>query len=875
MSRVRKRVVLALVVALVLSSVAAEDSVFIGDGDIGSIRMYDSQGVALEATVEVASNIGEGWIIYNPDSPILIITPKGSINLYEDSILITGDLISNNPSLYLVKGKATFNTYDMKGGTLSVATPVSLFKLTDDGEMLVITDDVEESATVFKGEATSYNSITRATRTIGKFQKLRMQESQAKPKPVAAGYYLTYATYPDLMLAKQLISEMATEKIETPSVPKFSSILQKPQKAEPPVMRQGVIIMPAKAPSFASVEVAETAKPPIPYRISVTSEPVKVPSIPQSLLISSIIPRPVDRIIITVQAMPPKIPSLVNVMTEVEPEVITSIAKPSLITSVVPIVAVIKAVQPEAIEDQPATTEPEAVVAEAVIKAVQPEAPEAIQDQPATTEPEAVVAEAVIEPVQPEAPEAIEEQPATTEPEAVVAEAVIEPVQPEAIEDQPATTKPAETTLKQEKPLGIMFTQEEDRKTGSIGLQTSYSFLFDGTDSNTMLHTLTLRPYVTYKSFALTLQSSVSTEDFSSFSSNVTTLPAGNLETLAYGFNFISSARVGYATAPFFLALDNNQYHGALTDQYYAPRFDESLKLGLYNRIEMGPFSSTLYFDDLYLANLLATPSTHQFSSFSLEYAKEEGYRFSVSLGTLAKIKQSEVNLYPNITFLFPLIDIRTTQLSLLVSASGYLPAYPTFEFDQFLDLGLTSLFPNYQMSAGLSLKQGPFSAKVLGSLRKGENRNLLTSELLDVTISTASYNSIFDIFAETGFAGEHFDAHLTVNLPFASDLTLADGVGSYKADFTQLTLSYKQKAFTFSLGLQEVGIGQTISDIADGSKNLLSLFGGSRSTSFLAVGFTKGDLSIKAKAAYPISATEYTTPKITITASYKLGMQF
>lgn len=244
MSWGRKRVCLALVIALVMVPIAAEDSVFIGDGDIGAIRMFDSQGVALDATVEVASNIGEGWIIHNPDSPILIITPKGSINLYEDSILITGDLISADPSLYLVKGKATFNTYDMGNGTLHVSTPVSLFKLTGDGEMFVITDDSEESVTVFSGDATSYNSITGATRTIGTFQKLGMHEGRAKAKPIATGYYLTYATYPDLMLAKQLLSDMAA--IETPQIPKFSSVLQKPQQPEPPALAQGVTIMPAK-----------------------------------------------------------------------------------------------------------------------------------------------------------------------------------------------------------------------------------------------------------------------------------------------------------------------------------------------------------------------------------------------------------------------------------------------------------------------------------------------------------------------------------------------------------------------------------------------------------------------------------------------------
>jgi len=770
-------------------SVAAEDSVFIGDGDIGSIRMFDSQGVRLETTVEVASNIGEGWIIFNPDSPILIVTPKGSINLYENSILITGDLISNNPSLYLVKGKATFNTYDMEGGTLSVSTPVSLFKLKGDGEMFVISDDVEESVTVFKGEGTSYNSITKAKRTVGVFQKLGMQESLARPKPIASGYYLTYATYPDLMLAKQLISDMATPKIEIPSVPKFTSVLLKPQQAPPPVIQQGVTIMPAIAPSFASVEVSETAIPSKPYMISVTSEPVKVPPIPQSLT-SSLIPRPMNRIIVTVQPLAPEVPTIVNTVIEDEPKVVVTS------TTNVPMVVVVP------------------------------------------------------EPLEP-----------------VVAEAPIEPETPE-----PVVAEKAEP--KQEKPQGILFTKEEDLKPGSVGIQASYSFLLDGTDNNSQLHTIAFKPYFSYKSFALTLQASVSTEDFTLFTSNVTPVPTGTLEMISYGFKFISSARVGYSSSPFFLALDNNQYENPLTDQYFSPRFGESTKLGLYNRIEIGSFSSNFYFDDLTFTNLLASPSKQQFSSFALQYAQQEGYHFSVSLGTLAKIEKSTtwtVKLYPNVNFLFPLIDVRTTQLSLLISASGYLPAYPTFETNQFIDPALTTMFPNYQVSTGLSLKQNAFSAKLMGSFRKGENRNFLTSELA-YAFDTA--NSVFDVLAETGFAGEHLNALLTVNLPFASDLTIAE-VGLHKADFSQLTLSYRQKAFTFSFGLQEVGIVETLTDIIEGSKDLTTLFGGERSAAFISVGYTIGDLSIKAKVAYPAASTVYTTPKITITASYNLGMQF
>ena len=798
-----------MAVVLVMFSVTAEDSVFIGDGDIGSIRMFDSQGVRLETTVEVASNIGEGWIIHNPTSPILIITPKGSINLYEDSILITGDLISNNPSLYLVKGKATFTTFAMGDGILSVSTPVSLFKLKNNGEMFVITDDVEESVTVFKGEATSYNSLTRATRTIETFQKLGMQESKAKPKSIASGYYLTYATYPDLMLAKQLISDMATSKLETPAVPKFSSVLQKSQQAPPPVIQKSVTIMPAKAPSFSLVEVTDTTNPPKPYQISVTIEPVRVPSIPQSIT-SYIMPKPQNRIIVTIEPMAPEAPLLIRAITEVEPEIVVVPAIPtSLLNSVM-------------LEEQEVAAVPQPM--------------------------EPIVTEVMLEPE------------------------VIEPLTPETVESETASIIATE-----EKPQTTLFTQEEDHKTGSVGVQASYSFLFDGTDSNSLNHTLALKPYVTYKDFALTLQSSVSTQDFSSFTSNVTPLPTGNLELLSYGFNFISALRFGYSTSPFFLALDNNQYHSTLTDQYFAPRFGDSSKLGLYNRIEIGSFSTSIYIDDLYLTNLLDSPNKQQFSSFALEYTKPEGYHFTVSLGTLAKIERSpwKIELYPNVNFLFPLIDVRTTQLAFLLSASGYLPAYPTFEFDEIVNLNLTSLFPNYQVSAGFSLKQGAFAAKLLGSLRDGEteNRHLMTSDL--AYAMDTSYASLFDVFAQTGFTGEHFNANLTVNLPFASDLTFADGVGTHKADFSQLTLSYKQKAFTFSFGLQQVGIVETIRGIVDGSQNFTTLFGGERSTSFLSAGYTTGDLTIKAKAAYPANPTVYTTPKITIMASYKLGVQF
>lgn len=188
MKRLVRYIGLLLLILTIGTALFAEDEVFIGDGDIAALNLYDSQGNPLEATSEQAQNIAEGWIIHNPDTPpILLVTPRGTINVFEDSLLVTGDLVGSNPDLYLVSGKATFNTYDMEGGYLTVTTPVSRFVLHGNGEMLVITTEEEESVTTFTGKVESYNSLTGAKREVKTFEKLFMQERMAQLKFIEAG----------------------------------------------------------------------------------------------------------------------------------------------------------------------------------------------------------------------------------------------------------------------------------------------------------------------------------------------------------------------------------------------------------------------------------------------------------------------------------------------------------------------------------------------------------------------------------------------------------------------------------------------------------------------------------------------------------------
>lgn len=788
MSRVRKRIVLSLVAALILFSLNAQESVFIGDGDIGSIRLFDSQGTSLAVTDEVTSDIGEGWIIYNQDSPILIITPKGSISLYEDSILITGNLMSYDPSLYLVKGKATFTTENMQGGSLTVSTPVSLFTLSGDGEMFVISSDNEESVTSFKGEVTSYNALTGATKVVDDFQKLGMQDSRNKPKQVAPGYYLTYASYPNIMLAKQLISDLATAHMEFPPSPTFLGVQKQAFVPASPSLQQDVVIVPVLTPSFTHVERDSASAPSVPYRLSVRKEAIPLPDTPRSLRSIST-PVPLSRITITVQPAIPELPAFTAIHSVQEVKPVPSPPSLSSFTTreVLPEIEV--STQPLVIEAAP-----------------------------------------------------------------------------------PASSVTTKTTTVQDKPQSILFSQDHSVKEGAFGAELTYAFELDGTDNNALMHTLSLKPYVSYKAFALTMQVSAQTPDYATFDSPVIHIPTDKLGLVSYGLGYISSLRIGYTTSPFFLALDNKHYDAPLTGHLLASPFGERESLSLYNRIEFGAFSTTLHFDDLRFTNQLATPALPQYGSFFFGYEKQEGYRFSFALGTLFKLQQNptqKMDLYPSVNVLFPLIDSRSTRLSLLLSATGYLPAVPEFDFDQFIDLDLANFFPNYLLSAGLNFQQGSFNAKVLASLREGENRNLLNSNLDLVA------NSNFDLYAETGLKGKNLSLNLAVQLPFKEDFSFAETTTAVQADFTQFTLSYMQKSFSISLGLQQTGLWQTLGFIRDGNKDMFFLFGSEHASSFIAATYSLGDLTFKVKGAYPLKATAATMPVVTISASYRLGIQF
>lgn len=825
MNRLCKHVGLLLLAACLIGNLYADESVFIGDGDISALKLYDSQGNPLDATSENASQIGEGWIIQNPDTPILIITPRGTINVYEGSLLVTGNLSSKNSDLYLVSGKATFNTYEMEGGVLTVTTPVSRHRLEGDGEMLVITTEGEESVTSFTGTVESFNALTGFTRTIRPFDKLFMQEVSARPQPIEIGYYLTYATYPDMMLARQIVQNLSAPIIAPkPMAPKARTtelVIEQPEVEK--------VTITALAEPVSSLVVTQQ-KPFIPEQVQVISVAVQPIAVPQTVrtLTSTILKAPSSRIIVTVRPMVADIPSA--------PMATSSVHVPSVPSQVsamsekdVPIV-----VQQESLNVSLPIEEPAVLV---------PQPEEDIPLQSIETE--------VIEPIP--ASEQTDEEVVVEQP----SEAVI-------------STAPVLTSTP-----SLLTSSDAERIGGSFGLVAEYRFQLDGPHANALSNRITVKPFFTKGPFSLSLQSYIETQDFTSFTSNTNPILSSTLAQLSYAFSYLDQLRIGYSTSAFYLVLDHTRSMVSDMTSFTAPQFGESSKLVLQNQIKAGPFTLITAFDDLYLTNLLANRA--QFGSSILQFTPSGGYPLTIALGALAKVENTpsnSVNLYPLLSFRFPVINTRTTQFSAILQAHGYLPVYPSFDTDQFIDTSLATFFPNYSLGAGFAIKRNQFSAKILASLNEGKNHNLLVNDFAYAGIDT-SYASTVDLLTDIRYQGTGFESKVVWNVPFTASFAIATLSGGHAADYSQLSLGVKIKKVSIGLGISNLGLFDTLQAIFAGTESYNALLGGTYATSYLYASYEFGIASLLAKVTYPVSSSAYTVPVVSLTARMKLSKAF
>ncbi len=800
-----KKIGLILLVLCMAFGLAADDSVFIGDGDVGSLKLYDQNGQPLDATMEAAGDIGEGWIISNPGSDVLIVTPVGTVNLYQDSIAITTALSRDDIVITLVRGKATFRATGLDGGSLTVETPASRYTLTESGEIFVVSSDNEESVTVFSGTIDSYNLITGQSSTIKTFEKLHMQDMSRASQEVESGYYLTYGILPTVASA----TKAKEEKGLRPAAPAST-------------------IQIAKTPSFKAVTVTKMAPPiPVPEAVSTPAEPVMLEvNVAEEHVTGPVAIEPQIVVAITPIAVPdmPSAPHVSIASQEAE-----EVAEPEQAAAIPPLPSFAK-VSRQLIEEPVLQEERLDVPAIPIFTAVKATA--------IVTEPEV--------PTLPSVPAV----PILAKPtiQSVVSEPVSAPIA--------APVRPA-----------LASSADQQRQSGIIGLEAGYEFTLDGTNSNTLNHRLYAKPYFSKGPFAIRLNGFIETEEFTSFPNSILPVPTGTLNLISYLFTYIDHLRIGYETSPFYLVADQTRSLRSDLSTFFAPSFGQEGRLVLQNKITVGAFTLLSSVDDLRVAGLSGGKS--QFASMLLQFTAPKGYALTIAAGALAQVQTApnRIDLYPLLSFKLPIITNRTTNFSALIQAQGYLPAYPTIDFSQFVDTSLPSFFPNYLIGAGLTLNQGGFSAKMMASLNEGKNHNYLVNSFTYSNLDIR-YNSMVDLLAELGWHGKQVAASFALNLPLTSSFGLAsltaDGHG---ADFSQLSVEVKVADVTVTLGLQQLGIISTIKGIGDGSIGALDLLSGPHASSYLGIGYTWAPFTFSAKATYPAKNSSFTVPIISVTA--------
>ncbi len=508
----------------------------------------------------------------------MLVTPRGTINVFEDSLLVTGDLVGSNPDLYLVSGKATFNTYDMEGGYLTVTTPVSRFVLHGNGEMLVITTEEEESVTTFTGKVESYNSLTGAKREVKTFEKLFMQERMAQLKFIEAGYYLTYATYPDMMLAKQIMQELS-EKTTAPTTPLAPKAKVQKIELTPPSLEGVTIQALADKPTSIAITEATEFIPQRLQNLQVEVQPIKVPEHVKQIS-NIILAPPKDRIKITIRPMTPEIPTIASVSQTVQ----TPPPSPSSLQ---------------------ASAEAEEIVI----------VTEVTHEEPVTVE-----IPIVEEVVDSEAIQEIEETIVETVPVAEKEEVVLESALEVAVEDgnEEVTLEYASETTRP----ALAFSAEEAKVTGSFGLEFGYRFTFDGSDADSLQHQLFLKPYFEKGLFSIRLQGAVETEDFTSFTNTAYPVPTTRFEQAAYAFSFIDKLRIGYSSSTFYLTMDRKFPITTELTSLFAPSLISDQKLAVLSQLKFGPVTLVTTFDDLYLGAL--SENNRQFGSTLLQFTPKK-----------------------------------------------------------------------------------------------------------------------------------------------------------------------------------------------------------------------------------------------------------
>lgn len=808
----RFALIVMTMIVLMPAMAFASAPLYVSGGDVSGFRVYDSQGKAVNPNQMLDDGLYEGWILRTDDSVVEMGSPAGAIVMHPQSILGVSRLTYEDPVFYLVSGTAIFQTDEGFTGTLNVATPVSRYQVTGTSQILV-SSDLGELIYSFGGNVAALNAITKQKTIIPSYHYLDMMIPLMEPKAINQQTYMSMAYNPDPAIVASL-----------PGTPVQPAIVSVEAKVVEEVPATAVQVEPAMAPVEPVVPSAPTAKATVMPAVPATPATPIVTVVPkeQEEVPAAKVPSAPVILSGTIALKTPKAPAFSDIIgvSPMAPEapVFSSPVEISPMAPKAPLFA--------------GTAESKPLFPEAPVFESLPTINKPVPRAPVFTPTKISYYRPSVQPF--EEPKVILEEP-------IAAKAVEEPV---PVQETPVSVSAGDDKLTVRQPSGLISGVEPEKSRLDAGVALSYSLHYDGssTDANVQpLSTIAVKPYFSYNTFKLGLRATLSSTGSLKWEDIGGTLKfdaSSPLHTVASITSFIDYFKVGTASGKVYLNVDTttpisfgvNSMMGGINH-----RFDKTSMLGFYNQVNTSWYGHQIYFDDLYLNDLLA--NNQQTGGVRFRFTPTQAYPFSIGISSLVVLSNPStgivVDMYPSLDFSFPLVNNRKLRMNLNIGGALYLQAYPDFKVSDIYDKDAATLlgkFPNFLANVGLD---ATFGGAKLGAT-VAFNRGKVVSNLINNTSYSGkpmTAGNILDLMLNGSYTANGFQIAGTWNLPFklAGGLALAplegDATGR-KADISSLELGYAGTAWSFGAGLQQIDMIGAYKTLFTGSGNASTKIG-------------------------------------------------
>jgi hypothetical protein len=343
----------------------------------------------------------------------------------------------------------------------------------------------------------------------------------------------------------------------------------------------------------------------------------------------------------------------------------------------------------------------------------------------------------------------------------------------------------------------------------TVGIEGSYQFNYEQTGS--MLHTVSIKPFLVSDNFSMKLALTASMHDLSSFTSNVTSFPHDTpLQSVASIFSYLDGMTIGKPSGIFYFSVDRKNHHTQGLSLSSGNVIETETK-NAFLSLKLSSVTLRLSFQDLSMKNLLS--QRYQYGNVSFTYAPD-AKSMNMSLGTLYRLNALDsASAYPYFEVSQPLVETRLFSMRLLFGLDTYLPVYPQVDFTGIYNASGSAMFPNYNIVGGFSFNSWQITAKLLASHHKGENYPLVNSEFTANQVDT-SYASSMDVIASLDWEGKAVSARLMYEQPLDFDggvsRSTLNADTSKGADYLEAGLGISTGIFSLKLGYAIYGIAET-----------------------------------------------------------------